>query len=254
MRKLLSAAVLLLAVPSLVAAEDVAITYKLMGHENGPSTATQYYSATKIRMSNGEQDTILDMAAGKIISIDNKKKEYSEMTMAEMQQAMQAASAKMEEAMKNMPPNVREMMEKRMGGMAGGAPAVEVTKGGTRTVAGYPCQEYTIAMGESVKTETCNTTAIKVPFDPVQFRKMWSASMPGLMRAAQSSKFVEQMQQVRGLPLAETTSFHMMGHGSTSSKEATEVKMGAIPASVFEPPAGYKQVESPMKKMEQRQH
>jgi hypothetical protein len=52
---------------------------------------------------------------------------------------------------------------------------------------------------------------------------------------------------VEGLPLSETTSFSMMGQSMNTTKEATEVKKGPIAASVFEPPAGYKKVDSPLK-------
>ena len=40
----------------------------------------------------------MEYAAGKIVAIDHKKKEYSEITLAEMEAAMKAAAAKMEEA------------------------------------------------------------------------------------------------------------------------------------------------------------
>jgi hypothetical protein len=234
----------------IVSAEDLTITYKVTGRGDAPTTTTQYYSASKIRVSDGERDTILDFAAGRILTIDSKKKEYSEMLLSEIEAAMKQASAQMEETMKNVPPAMRERMEKMMGGGAGGAVAnISVTKGGTRKVAGYACQEYTIAMGENFKNDTCNTTALAIPFDPAQYRKMWSFSNPAFMKNA--AKMAEQMQKVEGLPLAENTSVNMMGRSMTTTKEATEVKKGAIAASVFEPPAGFKKVESPLKQMPQ---
>lgn len=228
------------------AAEDLTIVYKVTGRGgNTPVTATQYYSATKIRTSDGEHDSILDLAAGRILSIDHKKKEYSEIALSEIE-AMKQANAQMEEAMKNVPPGMRDRMAKMMGGAAAGvASSLTVTKGGTRKLAGYPCQEYTIAMGEGFKNEICNTTALQAPFDPAQFRKMWTFSNPAFMKNA--AKVAEQLEQVQGLPLAEKTSVNMMGRSMTTAKEATEVKKGAISASVFELPAGYKKVESKVK-------
>jgi hypothetical protein len=152
--------------------------------------------------------------------------------------------------MKNVPPNMREQMSKMMGGAMGGAAAsINVTKGGTRKVAGYACQEYTISMGETFKNDTCNTTTLQIPFDPGQFRKLSSFANPAFMKNA--AKFAEQMQKVEGIPLAETSTVSVMGRSTTTSKEATEVKKGAIAASVFEPPAGYKKVDSPLKAMSQ---
>ena len=235
------------------AAEDLTITYKVTGRGDTATTATQYYSASKIRMSDGERDTILDLGAGRILSIDHRKKEYSEVTLAELEGMMQQASAQMDEAMKNVPPAMRDQMAKMMGGAAGGvASSISVTKGGSRTVAGYACQEYTISIGGSVKNETCNTTALTPPFDPTQFRKMWSFSNPAFMNAAKNAaKMTEQLQQIQGLPLAEKSSVSVMGRNMTTIKEATEVRKGAIPASAFEAPAGYKKVDSPMKGAQQ---
>ena len=235
------------------AAEDLTITYKVTGRGDTATTATQYYSASKIRMSDGERDTILDLGAGRILSIDHRKKEYSEVTLAELEGMMQQASAQMDEAMKNVPPAMRDQMAKMMGGAAGGvASSISVTKGGSRTVAGYACQEYTISIGGSVKNETCNTTALQPPFDPTQFRKMWSFSNPAFMNAAKNAaKMTEQLQQIQGLPLAEKSSVSVMGRNMTTIKEATEVRKGAIPASAFEAPAGYKKVDSPMKGAQQ---
>jgi hypothetical protein len=230
------------------AAEDLTITYKVTGRGDAAATTTQYYSATKVRTSDGQRETVLDLAAGKILTIDSQKKEYSEIDLAELEAMMKQATAQMDEAMKNVPPGMREQMAKMMGGGAApGGAALNVTKGGTRKVAGYACQEYTIAMGENFKNETCNTTALPLPFDPAQFRKLWAMSNPTFMRDA--AKFAEQLQKVEGLPLAENTSVSMMGRSMTSSKEATEVKKGPIAASVFEPPAGYKKVDSPLKAM-----
>jgi hypothetical protein len=60
---------------------------------------------------------------------------------------------------------------------------------------------------------------------------------------------VEKMRQVKGIPLAETTTVKVMMKTVTTSREATSVKLGAIPASVFALPDGYKKVESPLSKM-----
>jgi hypothetical protein len=234
------------AVSGRAAAEDLTITYQITGRGgNTPVTATQYYTTNKIRTTDGEHDSILDLAGGRILVIDNKKKEYSEITVSEMEAMMKQVSAQMDEAMKNVPPAMREQMAKMMGGGAGAAASISVTKGGTRKVAGYTCQEYTIAMGENFKNNTCNTTALQIPFDPAQFRRLATFSNPAFMRNA--AKVTEELQKVEGIPLAETTSVSAMGRSMNTTKEATEVKKGPVAASVFEPPAGYKKVESPLK-------
>jgi hypothetical protein len=220
-------------------AEDLTITLK----SSDGTTATNYYSKDRIRMTSAKVDTILEFATGKIVNIDNQKKQYSEMTIAEIDEAMKAMSAQMEQAMANVPPQMRE----KMAGMMGGAAAeVTVTKGATRTIAGYPCQTWTISMGATMTQESCNSTALTPPFDPANFQKLSRISIP-MMQGM--DKMFKKMAEIQGISLMHHTTMSMMGRKTDTSSEATEVKKGAIPAEAFAIPAGYKQVESPMKKM-----
>src|SRR6185503_10828180 len=98
---------------------------------------TSYISADKIRWASAEGSEMLaESAGGKFTIIDHKKKEYSVITLQDLDAAataMQAQMKDMDEKMKNMPPAVRE----KMAGMMGGA-SVDVQKGaGSRTIAGY---------------------------------------------------------------------------------------------------------------------
>jgi hypothetical protein len=233
-------------------AEDLTIVFKETS-SNGPErTTTQYFTKDRVRHNLGDRDTIFEYAAGKITSIDHKKKEYSEITVAEMEAQMQKLSGEMEKMnsqMQNMPPEVREKMEKMMGGGT-----VTVTKGATKKIAGYDTQQYTIAMGTNMTMQTWNTTALKFPVPEADIKRFMSfASAMGPM--AQNpmfkgvSKLTEEMKKIQGFALAHTTDIQIMGRSSTTSTEAIEVKQGPVPASAFDIPAGYKKVESPMMKM-----
>lgn len=221
------------------AADDLTITFKF---SDGTTTA-HYFTKDRIRMNSGRNDTVLDFASGKIVTIDNQKKEYSEMTIDEMDAAMKSAAAQMEQAMAQVPPQMREQMAKMMGGAAA---EVTVTKGATKTVAGYPCQVYSVTMGQTVSQESCNTTALVPPFDPANFRKLSRISIPMIQGA---DKLIAKMSEIQGIALIQNTTVSMMGRKNTTSMEATEVKKGAIAADVFATPAGYKLVDSPLKKM-----
>jgi len=247
-----------LAAPAL--AEDLTLVFKTTG-SGGAGTSTSYYSSEKMRTGDAASETIVEYGPGKIVSIDHKKKEYSEITLAEMEAAMKEAAAKMDQAnaqmkeqMANMPPAVREKMEKMMGGIAG---AVTVTKGGTRQVAGYTCQDYAVAMGESMITKICATTALRFPAPNVDYRKY--ASFAGSASAMANNplfksmgQMVEEMKKIEGLTIAESTSMKVMGKSMDSSKEAVEIKKGPIPASDFDVALiakGYKKVAHPVTKM-----
>ena len=225
-------------------AEDLTIVFK----DGKGGTETQYYTAAKMRTSRANQDSIIDFASGAITMVDHQKKEYSTVTLDEMEAAMKAASAQMEAAMAKVPPEMRQKMEAMMGGAMG---AITVTKGGTRKVAGYDTQQYTITMGQTMTREVWNTTALQFPFDANQFHRLSSfTSLSGPMMKG-ASQLAEKMKEAAGFTLAGTTSVKMMGQGSETSREAVEVKKGAISADAFAIPAGYKKVESPMLKMGQ---
>ena len=239
---LLCAGLALTALP--VAAEDLTIVFKT----NTGAVQTQYFTSNKARHNMGDRDSIMDFATGTITTIDHKKKEYSEVTLAEMEAAMKQAAAQMEQAMAKVPPEMREKMEQMMGGAMG---AITVTKGGTKKVAGYDTQQYTIDMGENMKTDMWTTTAIQIPFDPAQFRRMSGFAMSGGPMMKNAAKMAEKMKKIQGFTLADAASIKMAGRTSDTSKEAIEVKKGPIPAETFAVPAGYKKVESPMLKMGQ---
>jgi hypothetical protein len=229
----------LLAFAASVTAQDLTIVFKT----SDGAVATHYFTKDRIRMNNGRADSVMDFGTGTITNIDHQKKEYSEITLAEMEEAMKSAAAQRDEAMAKMPPQMREQMAKMMGGAAAD---VTITKGGTRTIAGYACQDYTIAMGTSVSQQTCNSTALIPPFDPANFLKMTRISIPMVQGA---DKLIAKMQEIKGLALEQHTTVNMMGTKRDIGMEATEIKKGPVAANTFDLPAGYKKVDSPMKTM-----
>ena len=250
-----AAALSLLAAPAL--AEDLTVVFKTTG-TGAAGTNTHYFSNDKMRMGDANTETIMDYAAGRIVSVDHKKKEYSEITFAEMEAGLKAAAAKMDEAsaqmqqqMASMPPAMREKMEQMMGG---GASAVSVTKGGTRQVAGYTCQDYTLAMGQAMSTKICATTALQYPMDYRKYQALAgsAAAMANNPLFKSMGKMVDEMKKIEGFTIAESTSMKMMGRSMDSSREAVEIKKGPIPAAAFDVAAitkGYKKVAHPVTQM-----
>ncbi len=244
------------------AAEDLTIVVKETHGSNAPVTSTSYISADKLRTTNAEGTEVLaEPAAGKFTMIDHKKKEYYVVTrqdleaaMAEMQARMKQMEPQMKQAqeqMKNLPPELREKMAGMMGGFVA---AVNVQKGtGGRTVAGHRCENWIITMGEMSRTEECLTTELQFPAQTWAAyqdfnNRMKSAMTTGPMGQA-FAQMKEKFKDVKGYPLASTTTTKILGRTSASTTEVTEIKKGSIPASAWELPAGYKQVESPMAKM-----
>lgn len=243
-------------------AEDLTIVSKATRDANPPVTATSYIASDHVRMGQGDgQEFMLDFASGNMTIIDGKKKEYSVITpqdleamKARMQEQMKKAEPQMkqmQEQMKNMPPEMRAKMEKMMGGMAA---SVSVEKGpGTRTIAGYSCEEWTISIGGMSKTEQCNTTALPFPVQAWDRYKDFADGMSSMFAsmgpmAKGLGDMQEKFRQMKGIPLATRTTTSVMGKTSVHSTEVTEVRKGPIPASAWQVPADYKKVESPMMK------
>jgi len=242
-----------------VLAEDVVVVFKTDG-SGGAGTSTQYYSKEWMRTNEGQKDTLFEYGTGTITNIDHQKKEYSQITLAEIEEAMEAMNAQMEQVraqMEAMPAAMRERMAKMMGGMGG---EVTLTKGETRQVAGYATDEYTVTMGEGMTMRLWNTTEIALPVSPAELKKL--AAFTGPMAALANNpmfkgfaQLAEKMKEIEGLTLAEETSMNMMGRGSQSSREAKEVQMGPISPSEFDVATlakGYKKVKSPLGELGKR--
>lgn len=246
-----AAAALAVCVAAPAIADDVTIVYNMTENGQPKGTATQYVSSEKMRMSNPDNDIIVEYASGRFVSIDHKKKEYWETTRDEMAAQLQQMNAKMEEQQKkmqeqmaNLPPAMREKMGNMMGGIAA---QVEVKPGtGTKKIAGYDTRPYTITIGEMMKQELWNAD-IAFPTPAMDARNSLMALNNPMMKGA--GQLVEKMKSVKGIPLSETTTVKILMKTVTSTREATSVKTGAIDPSAFALPAGYKKVESPLAKM-----
>lgn len=238
----LASALLLAVVPATAA--DLTVVYKVTGPDGTSSTTTDYFTKDKFRSGDAKHEVIFDVAAGRMTTIDHGRREYSDITLAEMESAMKAANMQMEAAMKSMPPEMRE----KMAGMMGGAGGVQITSGGAgRKVAGYDTQHYIITIGPA-KTESWNSSTLQSPIEPGEMLRLQSLAGPS---GRMLGNALEEFKKVKGFPLASTTTVSAMGRTMTTSREATEVKTGPLPASAFDLPAGYKKVASPLTKMMQ---
>lgn len=245
------AATLAFTLPAL--AEDLTIVFKVT-NKDGVGTATHYMGSERWKMSDANSDVMMEFASRKMTMADHKKKEYWEATLDELNAQMQQMAAQMEEQMKKMdeqmkglPPALRD----KMAGMVGGvASAVTVTKGtGTRKIAGYDTEQYILSIGDTVRNEMWTTTGLALPAPALEFRNTAMTLNPIFKNA--TAKLAGEMSKIKGYTLAETSTARILGKSIETSREATEVTKGPIPASAFQIPAGYKKVETPFAKMGQ---
>ncbi|HUG52107.1 MAG TPA: DUF4412 domain-containing protein [Vicinamibacteria bacterium] len=242
------------------AGEDLTIVSRLTRDGGPPTTATSYISGHHARMVQGDgQEAIVDLQTGQMTLVDHGKKEYFVVTRQEMDEVKariqeRTNSPEMQRAqeqMKNLPPEVQKRMQGMMGAMVGSA---DVRKMGTRrTIAGYTCLNWTITMGPLGTTEQCMTTELELPAQAWDSYRELADGMKGLLAAAGPmgqglADLATKMKQVKGFPLATTTTTSLMGRTMKQTMEVVEVKKGPIPASAWQVPAGYKKIENPMAK------
>ncbi len=225
------------ALPALGGAAEMTVVSRTTVGTGAPTTATQYIGTDRIRTSDGENDVIVQVGTGALTVINHKKKEYYEVAREDMLAGMQKLEAQMSG------PGAA-MIEKMMGAKAGEEVAVQ--KGVTRKVAGYDCTNYTFTLGDNMKYETCMTQGLQLPAAYYEALRSPYAMMGPMGK--RFGKVFDEMQKVKGFPIAMSSSVNLMGRNMSVSSEATDVRTGAIPATAWQVPAGYKKKDSPFRK------
>src|SRR5689334_2075249 len=82
----LALAALAAAVPRPTAAEDLTIVSTVTTPRGTTRTQTQYLSSSRMRLAGEDRDTIVDLTSGRILMLDNRRKEYSETTLDEVRE------------------------------------------------------------------------------------------------------------------------------------------------------------------------
>jgi len=242
------------------AAEDLTIVAKVSRDSGPASTAISYLTGDRVRLVMGDgNEMISDLKTGDVTMIDHKKRQYFTVTrqdmdqlQARMKQAMNSPEMqRAQEQMKNLPPDVQKKMQAAMGGIAS---SVTVQKTGTtRKIAGYNCENWTIAFGQISKSEECLTSELPLPEQVWQSYQDFMARMRGMTAAMGPmgrtvTELQEKTKEMKGFPLSKTTTASFMGRSMTTTIEVTDVRKGAVPTSAWQVPTGYAKVDNPLLK------
>jgi|PersoiStandDraft_1058852.scaffolds.fasta_scaffold05540_4 hypothetical protein len=240
-------------------ADNLTIVSKVTKDSGPPRTATSYLSSDHIRFAQPDgHDVIVDMKAGQMTVLDGTKKTYFVMTREDLKAlaarmkelANSPEMKKAREQMESLPPEQRAKMKQMMGGMF----SFEVKDLGThRRIAGYPCEEWSVAMGSMSHGKECLTTELQFPVQAWDLYREFADAMKEMAAAfGPMAEGIEKMQdefkRMRGFPLATTSTVDVMGQHSVTTSEVTEVSHAPIPSSAWEIPAGYTKVDNPMLK------
>jgi hypothetical protein len=218
-------------IPAAVLAQDLTL-HESSTIQNKPATpSTTFLSKIGTRHNGVDgKDVIVRLDTQKVVSIDNKKKTYTEMTFEEIQNLAQATTA-------SMPPEALAQMKKM--GMGGGTGEATVTSlGAGEPIAGYATQKYHISMSPL----EIDIWAAPDVVTPAQYFDAMKALMPA-NPMMDLRKMFEEFKKIKGTALKTVTNMKMMGMNSTTTMEVTSVDKTPVPASAFDVPAGYKLVK-----------
>ena len=217
------------------------------GGSGGPQTARFWAMPKKMKIvgDDGHQ-VIVRTDKETLISIDDKKKSYWEMSFTQLEEIskqmhaqMDAALAQMKDKLKDMPPEQRAMVEKMMGRMKGGedAPPVEIKSAPeTKKISGYDCKKYIATEGDKEILVAWTTDGVK-GFAPMREDFIALQRRLNETNRAFRSGLAEAYAKIEGFPM-ETEMDQM-------KSTVTKVESRTIPASEFEPPSGYKKEMPP---------
>jgi hypothetical protein len=236
----LAAAALTTAIPERAAAQlfrqdltlhETTTSTGMMGAKGGePRPSTLYLSSNAMRHTQADgTDIIMRFDQNKMIFVDNTKKSYSEATFEELQQRADQAAAQAGKGMN------KEQMEAMRQVMGGASAAFKVSKAGPgERIAGYATEKWLMSFGP-VEMELSAAPELKIP--PAYYNAL-KIRMPANVMF-DMGKMYEEMKKIDGLALKSVMNMQIMNMRMTSTTVVTSVEKGAIPASVFQVPAGY---------------
>jgi hypothetical protein len=247
MRHPLLASALAAAAAASLSGQSQGITLVQSETRNGQATTilTQM-DRTHIRTETGSGVFIFDGDAQVMRMVNLERKSYTEITRADMQKMSQQMSAAMDK-LKDLPPAQRAMAEKMMSGrgMPGLGPAaapIRYTAAGSDTAGQWACTKYTGTRGAETVVELCTAEAAALGLTAADFEV--AAQLAEFMKSLMP-QLVDQIavhgttanQGFSGFPIRRS----QLSNGKvTSVSELKEIKRGAIPASAWQAPAGFK--------------
>jgi Domain of unknown function (DUF4412) len=213
-----------------VLAGDLTIVSKTrFGEKQGAQTV--FLSAQRMKTSGGGNESIVEFESGTMTFLDDGKKSYYATSIQELDRYAAAREAQARESGYNA---------EEFGALR--EPSASKT-GRARQIAGHPCDDWTIRMGDGLVFEVCAARDLPARAEYFDARGASYAGMGPMGRHFR--RMFEAMKKTGGYPLLLAMHVRLASMKQESSTEATDVKAGAIPASTFEIPAGYVKKKSP---------
>jgi Domain of unknown function (DUF4412) len=128
----------------------------------------------------------------------------------------------------------RSIMDLSMAGeLMGGPSATSVALPERHTMAGHSCRVWRVTSG-SAEMDLCLTRELPVGMEAFSDFLDWSGAAESL------GSLLAEVRRLKGFPLQTRARVSVLGRMQETVSTVTEVKVGPQPASLFEPPPGYR--------------
>lgn len=127
---------------------------------DGAGLSSFSISADALRSEQGEHSMLYRNDEDAMYVIDHKRRQYTRMGAAEIEQlgaTVRDAMAQMEQALANVPPAQRQMVEQMMAKQRGGAlmPKIEMVELGPAEAAGHSCMRFETRVNGRASQRSC---------------------------------------------------------------------------------------------------
>jgi len=236
----------------------------VMQRGTDPAT-TLYLDGDHTRVENPDKvqsgAVLIDGATKRLDVINDRDKTYMELTQEDMKAALarfQAMKPQLEEAMKNMPPEQRKLIQDKLAAMGAGAgqggkpaepPEYKFDKlGEKKTINGIPCEMYRVLEDGKPREEDCLSpwsAGLIQKSDLEGIRKFGEEMAKSFGGAAGGQRDIfAHMDKYPGIPVSRVP---LEADGTRGTEEQIKsVKRGSISAAKFVVPAGYTKKAMPM--------
>ena len=212
-----------------------------MTRDGKATTTTMQMDKSHMRVESGSASIFIfdgDAQVARIVDMD--KKSYTEMTKADLEKMQQQMSAAMEKV-KGMPGG-GALMGKMMG-RGGAATPITYKATGSGKAGQWACKTYDGTRGNDKVSEICTVEPKALGLVPADFEvakqlaEFLKAMIPGGMTDQIAVNGTETEQGFSGVPI-KSTSFSK--GKPTITTELKSIRHEPIPASAWQPPAGFK--------------
>jgi hypothetical protein len=266
MNKIVQTALLCFVVSALdLGAEDLKITYKTVdsiisadgdGRNTRIDKQVDYHSERYMR-SNGEKekkDTLVDYKENVSYEIDHKNMVINMTTIEDVQKAMDLMAAKLKELKEGIgsakSDKQTELLMSLLGD-DGGAKANAKNKGKEK-VAGRACEKWDVSVEQFTARVSADPSLLSpAPADALERAQKLEIGEMLMMFPGSFRVFFDEVSKIKGIPLKLDMVIPLGPITMRSSRQATEVVVGPIPATVFELPKGYKQLNAGQENLKQ---